>query len=154
MRTKKELEGVTLLGKRDTLYPNTYNPDVLEAFPNKFPDNDYLVTLNCPEFTTLCPKTGQPDFGHIIIRYIPDKLLVESKSLKLYLFSFRENGDFHEDVTNIICRDLNKLMSPKYIEVQGNFNPRGGISIIPFVNFATEEYKEYAKARKLAAVQL
>ena len=154
MRTKEELKGVNLLGKREsTPYPNTYNPEILEAFVNKFPDNEYLVTLDCPEFTTLCPKTGQPDFGHIIIRYIPNDRLVESKSLKLYLFSFRENGDFHEDVTNIICRDLVKLMQPKYLEVQGLFNPRGGISIIPFVNYADADHQDFADARKLAAMQ-
>lgn len=154
MRTKEELKGVSLLGKRErTPYPNTYNPDILEAFINKFPDNEYLVKLDCPEFTTLCPKTGQPDFGHIIIRYIPDKLLVESKSLKLYLFSFRENGDFHEDVTNIICRDLVKLMQPKYLEVEGIFNPRGGISIIPFANYSDSDHQEFAAARKLAIMQ-
>lgn len=154
MRTKEELKGVNLLGKREnTPYPNTYNPDILEAFINKFPDNEYLVKLDCPEFTTLCPKTGQPDFGHIIIRYIPDKLLVESKSLKLYLFSFRENGDFHEDVTNIICRDLVKLMQPKYLEVEGIFNPRGGISIIPFANYSDSDHQEFAAARKLAIMQ-
>ncbi len=154
MRTKEELKGVNLLGKREnTPYPNTYNPAILEAFVNKFPDNEYLVTLDCPEFTTLCPKTGQPDFGHIIIRYIPNNLLVESKSLKLYLFSFRENGDFHEDVTNIICRDLVQLMHPKYLEVLGLFNPRGGISIIPFVNYADAKHQEFATERKLASMQ-
>lgn len=154
MRTKEELKGVNLLGKREnTPYPNTYNPTILEAFINKFPDNEYLVKLDCPEFTTLCPKTGQPDFGHIIIRYIPDKLLVESKSLKLYLFSFRENGDFHEDVTNIICRDLVKLMQPKYLEVEGIFNPRGGISIVPFANYSDSDHQEFAAARKLAIMQ-
>lgn len=95
-----------------------------------------MVTFTCPEFTSLCPKTGQPDFAEIIINYIPDKKMVESKSLKLYLFSFRNHGDFHEDCTNIIMKDLIKLMDPKYIEVKGNFLPRGGISILPFANYA------------------
>ena len=135
-RNKKELEGVSLLGNQNTHYQYDYDPSVLETFINKHQDNDYMVTFTCPEFTSLCPKTGQPDFAEIIINYIPDKRMVESKSLKLYLFSFRNHGDFHEDCTNIIMKDLIKLMDPKYIEVKGNFLPRGGISILPFANYA------------------
>ena len=135
-RNKKELEGVSLLGNQNTHYKYDYDPSVLETFINKHQDNDYMVTFTCPEFTSLCPKTGQPDFAEIIINYIPDKRMVESKSLKLYLFSFRNHGDFHEDCTNIIMKDLIKLMDPKYIEVKGNFLPRGGISILPFANYA------------------
>lgn len=135
-RNKKELEGVSLLGNQNTHYKYNYDPSVLETFINKHQDNDYMVTFTCPEFTSLCPKTGQPDFAEIIINYIPDKRMVESKSLKLYLFSFRNHGDFHEDCTNIIMKDLIKLMDPKYIEVKGNFLPRGGISILPFANYA------------------
>ena len=135
-RNKKELEGVSLLGNQNTHYQYDYDPSVLETFINKHQDNDYMATFTCPEFTSLCPKTGQPDFAEIIINYIPDKRMVESKSLKLYLFSFRNHGDFHEDCTNIIMKDLIKLMDPKYIEVKGNFLPRGGISILPFANYA------------------
>ena len=135
-RSKEETQGVTLLGNQGTKYPDNYAPEVLETFINKHQDNDYMVTFTCPEFTSLCPKTGQPDFAEIIINYIPDKRMVESKSLKLYLFSFRNHGDFHEDCTNIIMKDLIKLMDPKYIEVKGNFLPRGGISILPFANYA------------------
>ena len=135
-RNKKELEGVSLLGNQNTHYQYDYDPSVLETFINKHQDNDYMVTFTCPEFTSLCPKTGQPDFAEIIINYIPDKRMVESKSLKLYLFSFRNHGDFHEDCTNIIMKDLIKLMDPKYIEVKGNFLPRGGISILSFANYA------------------
>ena len=135
-RNKKELEGVSLLGNQNTHYQYDYDPSVLETFINKHQDNDYMVTFTCPEFTSLCPKTGQPDFAEIIINYIPDKRMVESKSLKLYLFSFRNHGDFHEDCTNIIMKDLIKLMDPKYIEIKGNFLPRGGISILPFANYA------------------
>lgn len=135
-RNKKELEGVSLLGNQNTHYKYDYDPSVLETFINKHQDNDYMVTFTCPEFTSLCPKTGQPDFAEIIINYIPDKKMVESKSLKLYLFSFRNHGDFHEDCTNIIMKDLINLMDPKYIEVKGNFLPRGGISILPFANYA------------------
>lgn len=140
MRTKKELQGVTLLGNQHVKYSDNYNPSVLETFPNKHPENEYLVTFDCPEFTTLCPKTGQPDFGHIYISYIPRERMVESKSLKLYLFSFRNHGDFHEDCVNIIMKDLVKLMDPKYLEVTGYFMPRGGISIYPFANYADNEH--------------
>ena len=116
---------------RETEYLSTYSPEVLETFENKHQSNDYWVQFNCPEFTSLCPITGQPDFAEIKIMYIPEKRMVESKSLKLYLFSFRNNGDFHEDCVNIIMKDLVKLMDPKYIEVIGLFTPRGGISIYP-----------------------
>ena len=135
MRSDSELAGVTLLGEGKTQYPTNYTPEILEKFPNKHVDNDYMVTFNCPEFTSLCPKTGQPDFAEIKINYIPDSFLVESKSLKLYLFSFRNHGDFHEDCVNIILKDLVKLLEPKYLEVEGIFTPRGGISIYPFANY-------------------
>ena len=95
-RNTKEIEGCTLLGAAGVEYPTDYAPQMLETFPNKHPENEYLVTFTCPEFTSLGPKTGQPDFGRIIINYIPGKEMVESKSLKLYLFSFRNHGDFHE----------------------------------------------------------
>ena len=112
-----------------------YSPEVLETFDNLHPENDYWVRFNCPEFTTICPITGQPDFAEIRICYVPDVKMVESKSLKLYLFSFRNHGDFHEDCVNTIMKDLVKLMDPKYIEVTGLFTPRGGISIWPFANY-------------------
>ena len=110
----REKENLTLLGNQHTEYCMDYDPSVLEAFQNKHPGNDYFVKFNCPEFTSLCPITGQPDFATIIISYVPDERLVESKSLKLYLFSFRNHGDFHEDCMNIIMKDLIKLMDPKY----------------------------------------
>lgn len=127
--------GVTLLGNQHTRYPTDYDPSVLETFENKHPGNDYFVKFNCPEFTSLCPITGQPDFATIYISYVPDVRMVESKSLKLYLFSFRNHGDFHEDCMNIIMKDLIALMDPKYIEVWGKFTPRGGISIDPYCNY-------------------
>lgn len=148
MRTEKELEGVTLLGDQHTTYPTDYDPSLLETFENKHPENEYVVTLDCPEFTTLCPKTGQPDFGHIIISYIPGRRMVESKSLKLYLFSFRNHGDFHEDCVNIIMKDLWKLMDPKYIEVKGLFMPRGGISINPFANKGDSDHQDLCLRRR------
>ena len=146
---EEELSGVTLLGEKNTKYKVKYDPTVLETFNNKHKDNDYMVTFKCPEFTTLCPKTGQPDFATIYINYIPNIKMVESKSLKLYLFSFRNHGDFHEDCVNVIMKDLIKLLEPKYIEVKGNFYPRGGISILPFASFgqAGTEYEQIAKKR-------
>ena len=148
MRSDKELEGVTLLGNQGTVYHDNYNPSVLETFENKHPENEYVVTFDCPEFTTLCPKTGQPDFGHIYISYIPRQRMVESKSLKLYLFSFRNHGDFHEDCVNIIMKDLTALMDPRYIEVRGEFMPRGGISIHPFANYGDAEHSDLAARRR------
>lgn len=147
MRNKEDLSGVTLLGNTGVKYPTEYSPDILETFPNKHPENEYLVTFDCPEFTSLCPKTGQPDFARIVIRYIPRINMVESKSLKLYLFSFRNHGDFHEDCVNIIMNDLWNLMGPKYIEVYGIFTPRGGISIWPFANRGDADHQELASRR-------
>lgn len=139
---------LTLLGKK-TEYKQIYTPNLLEVFPNKHLENDYWVRFNCPEFTSVCPITGQPDFATIFIDYIPDIKMIESKSLKLYLFSFRNHGAFHEDCINIIMKDLTALMSPKYIEVTGLFTPRGGISIIPYCNYGklNTEYEQLAKTR-------
>ena len=150
-RTSEEMQDLTLLGNKKTVYKSDYAPEVLETFPNKHPQNDYLVTFNCPEFTTLCPLTGQPDFAKLVINYIPNIKMVERKSLKLYLFSFRNHGDFHEDVVNIIKNDLVKLMEPRYLEVIGIFTPRGGISIYPFANYADEDHQDIARQRMLAA---
>lgn len=141
MRTDLEKEGISLLGNQHTKYPSEYDPSVLETFINKHQENDYFVKFNCPEFTGLCPITGQPDFATIYISYVPDVKMVESKSLKLYLFSFRNNGDFHEDCVNKIMNDLIKLMDPKYIEVWGKFTPRGGISIDPYCNYGKKGTK-------------
>lgn len=141
-------EGLKALGTK-TAYRMDYAPEVLETFENKHPGNDYWVQFNCPEFTSLCPITGQPDFAEIRISYIPGERMVESKSLKLYLFSFRNHGDFHEDCVNIIMKDLIRLMSPKYIEVTGYFTPRGGISIYPYANYGQPgtKYEKMAEHR-------
>ena len=143
-------EGLELLGKK-TEYKEDYAPEVLETFSNKHLQRDYWVRFVCPEFTALCPITGQPDFATIYIDYIPDERMVESKSLKLYLFSFRSHGAFHEDCVNIIMDDLIKLMNPKYIEVTGDFSPRGGISIVPFCNYGRPgtQYETIARERLL-----
>ena len=144
-------EQLSLLGNK-TIYRQDYAPEVLEAFDNKHQENDYWVRFNCPEFTSLCPITGQPDFAEIRISYIPDIKMVESKSLKLYLFSFRNHGAFHEDCVNIIMKDLIKLMNPKYIEVTGVFTPRGGISIYPYANYGrpNTKYEEIALQRLMS----
>ena len=149
MTTRKE-EGLKALG-RETSYNQDYAPEVLEAFENKHTDNDYWVRFNCPEFTAVCPITGQPDFAEIRISYIPGLRMVESKSLKLYLFSFRNHGAFHEDCVNIIMKDLIALMDPKYIEVTGFFLPRGGISIHPYANWGRPGTKYEALAEKRLA---
>ena len=147
MRTSEELAGVTLLGNK-TDYIKNYDKKLLERFINKFANVNYFVRLNCPEFSSLCPKTGQPDFARILVNYVPDKWLVESKSLKLYLFSFRADGDFHEDIVNTIKNDLIALLEPRYLEVIGKFNPRGGISITPFAIFSTTNFEELVRQRQ------
>ena len=134
------MDDLKSLGK-SSAYEFSYSPEVLETFENRHQENDYWVKFNCPEFTSLCPITGQPDFAAIYISYIPDVKMVESKSLKLYLFSFRNHGGFHEDCVNIIMKDLIKLMEPRYIEVWGKFTPRGGISIDPYCNYGKPETK-------------
>ena len=149
-RSDNELTGVSLLGNQKVKYPTDYAPEMLESFKNKHPENEYLVTFHCPEFTSLCPKTGQPDFGTIIINYIPRVEMVESKSLKLYLFSFRNHGDFHEDCVNIIMKDLVRLLDPRYIEVIGEFMPRGGISIFPYANYGDADHQDMVRERLLA----
>lgn len=102
----------------------------LDSFQNPRPGRDYEIRFDCPEFTCLCPKTGQPDFATIRIRYTPDRLCVELKSLKLYLWSFRDQGAFHEDVTNQILDDLVRLIEPKRMVVEGDFLVRGGIHTV------------------------
>jgi 7-cyano-7-deazaguanine reductase len=118
-----DLDGLTLLGRRAVPCKK------LEAFPNHHPGRRYTVTLRTSEFTCLCPATGQPDFAAITIAYIPDRLILESKSLKLYLWSFRNEGVFHEHVVNTICDDIVAALAPHWIEVTGAFGARGGIDI-------------------------
>lgn len=147
----RENENLTLLGQKNVAYSMDYNPKVLETFVNKHPQRDYFVKFNCPEFTSLCPITSQPDFAALYISYVPDVKMVESKSLKLYLFSFRNHGAFHEDCINIIMEDLIALMDPKYIEVWGKFLPRGGLSIDPYCNYGKPgtKWEEMANRRLL-----
>ena len=131
----------------ETNYVYNYTPEVLEAIDNKNFERDYFVKLVSDEFTCVCPITHQPDYATIIINYIPNKKLVESKSLKLYLTSFRNYGTFHEDVVNTIASDLIKLLNPRYLEVIGDFSVRGGIAIKPYVNFGTGKFEQLARQR-------
>lgn len=146
---REDLQNLGLGDK--TVYPTEYDPSVLESFENRHQQRDYFVKFNCPEFTSLCPITNQPDFATIYLQYIPDVRMVESKSLKLYLFSFRNSGEFHEDCVNSILNDLISLMDPRYIEVWGKFTPRGGISIDPYANYGKPgtKWEEFAAQRLL-----
>jgi 7-cyano-7-deazaguanine reductase len=120
---KNDLSGLTLLGKA------TKPLRKLETFPNHNDERDYVITLQTEEFTCVCPKTGQPDFAKIKIQYIPDKKILESKSLKLYLWSFRNKGVFHEHVTNIMLDDLVAALQPRWCKISAEFAVRGGIGI-------------------------
>lgn len=111
--------------------------DLFEVFENQYPDRDYTITHIAPEFTSLCPKTGQPDFGRITIEYVPDKLCVELKSLKIYLNSYRSDGIFYESVTNKILDDLIEVCKPRFMKITAEFNVRGGIRSV-----VTAEYKK------------
>jgi 7-cyano-7-deazaguanine reductase len=125
---ERDTNKLTQLGKKAKI-PRTPQKAVLETFQNAHQGTDYVVRLSAPEFTTLCPITGQPDFASIVIDYVPSDRLVESKSLKLFLGSFRNYGAFHEDCTVYIHDRLKEIMSPKFIRVTGIWNARGGIAI-------------------------
>jgi len=123
------MDDLTLLGASRTPVPASPDEAKLETFANSHPGRDYVIRFDCPEFTALCPLTGQPDFGHITLEYVADARCVESKSLKIYLFSFRNHGSFHEEVTNRILDDLVAACAPRRAKVTGDFRPRGGIAI-------------------------
>ena len=127
-RRRRE-KGLTLLQRSITPVPTSPDEARLEAFRNVYPDRDYWVTFDCPEFTSVCPITGQPDFGRIAIKYVPNKLCLESKSLKLYLHAFRNCGTFHEEVVNRVLDDIVRAIRPRRAIVTGEFNARGGIAI-------------------------
>jgi len=116
--------------------PAPHDKSVLETFPNPHAEQEYEIHFECPEFTCMCPRTGQPDFATIHIRYVPGRLCVELKSLKLYLWSFRNVGAFHEKVTNDIAQDLFTLLQPRRLEVVGAFRVRGGITTTVTVRLA------------------
>jgi len=123
MTDRSDLEGLTVLGAG--AQPSKH----LETFPNHHPDRDYVVRLETDEFTCVCPATGQPDFATIMVEYVPDQRILESKSFKLYLWSFRNEGVFHEHVTNTILDDLVGALQPRWCRVRGAFGVRGGIRI-------------------------
>lgn len=129
MSDKERLNDLTLLSKNEKNYFDSPEDAPLEVFDNLYAGRDYKITFNCPEFTALCPVTGQPDFGKITITYIADKKCVESKSLKMYLFAFRNHNSFHEEVVNRILEDIVAVCDPREITVFGEFMPRGGISL-------------------------
>lgn len=125
----EEGQNLKSLGNQNTQYAVQYNPGVLEVFENRYPENDYMITLSSSEVTALCPKTAQPDFYSVAVEYVPDKLCIESKGFKLYLFSFRNHGAFIETMTNMIADDLFKVAQPRCLKVTNTMNPRGGIPI-------------------------
>ncbi len=124
LTAKSDLRNLTLLGKEKSAPGRT-----LEAFPNRHPERDYTVTLLSEEFTCVCPLTGQPDFAKVKIQYVPDALILESKSLKLYLHSFRNEGTFHEHVVNVILDDIVRVLAPRWCKITADFAVRGGIGI-------------------------
>lgn len=128
-QTSAATDDLALLGAAETRYPNDPSQAHLETFANSHPERNYWITFDCPEFTALCPVTGQPDFGHITIRYVADQRCIESKALKLYLFSYRNHGAFHEAVVNRILDDIVTACAPRKACVTGVFRPRGGIAI-------------------------
>ena len=130
------------LGHKKTKLPTKPSIKILETFNNQHKNSLYLVPLVCNEFTSICPITGQPDFAKFEIVYVPRVKMVESKSLKLYLFSFRNHGAFHEDVTNRIFNDLWKLMDPKFMRIFGDFSVRGGIAIKPLLQKFAADVKQ------------
>ena len=128
-KSAARFEKLTLLSASERRYPKSPDEARLEVFDNVYADRDYEIEFDCPEFTSLCPVTGQPDFGHIVLRYIPDKSCIESKSLKLFLFSFRNENTFHEEAVNRILDAVVAACSPRHAVVEGRFRPRGGIAI-------------------------
>ena len=129
--TDEAYHNLDQLGKQADL-PNTPEEAQLEAVPNPHADTDYLVRFSCPEFTSICPVTGQPDFAHLVIDYAPGDSLVESKSLKLFMGSFRNHGAFHEDCTVLIAKRICEAINPKWLRIGGYWYPRGGIPIDVF----------------------
>jgi len=139
--SEKVYKSLTLLKSSRARIPSSPDDARLESFPNKYPNREYNIEFDCPEFTSLCPVTGQPDFARIKIIYIPDEKCLESKSLKLYLCSFRNTGMFHEEITNRILDDLVAACEPRWARVIGMMNPRGGIAISVTAEYCRRGYK-------------
>jgi 7-cyano-7-deazaguanine reductase len=134
-RSDQDFQDLTLLKRAETTYPETPDEARLETFVNRYPDRDYWITFSCPEFTARCPVTNQPDFGRITIKYIPDERCIESKALKLYLYSFRNYNTFHEESVNRILDDVVRACQPRECILEGDFNARGGIAIHVLVHY-------------------
>ena len=154
---EQDLSGVTLLGNQHTKYLTEYDPSVLECFQLKYDpvqDNEQIINLDFFEWVGKCPKTGQPDLGSFHISYIPgpQRLAVETKSFKLYMYSFQRHGDFHETVTHMIMQDLINLLHPAYISVYGDFNSRGGCCILPLCIYADEAHQDLKRAMQIQAM--
>ena len=152
---KDDLSGVTLLGNQSTQYKFDYDPSLLERFKMHFDliqVDEQIVNLDCFEFASRCKKTNQPDYGAVYISYIPGKegWMVESKSLKLYLFSYQEHQDFHETCCHMIMKDLVKLLNPAFLSVYMDFHSRGGISILPYSIYADEDHQDLKKAMQIS----
>jgi len=135
---KDDVTSLTHLGRSGTTYPDRVDSGLLETFANRFPGREYQVTFETEEFTSLCPMTGQPDFGRITITYVPGGQCIESKSLKLYLYSYRSEPSFMETLTNRILDDLVQACKPRRMVVTGDFRPRGGIAIVVEASFEAE----------------
>lgn len=152
---KQDLSGVTLLGDQNTKYRFEYDPTILERFKRHYDplqNDEQIVNLDCFEFASRCKKTNQPDYGTVYISYIPgpDGWMVESKSLKLYLFSYQCHQDFHETCCHMIMNDLVELLNPAYLSVYMDFNSRGGIAILPCSIYADEQHQDLKKAMQLS----
>ena len=128
-KSRERFAELTLLKASERNYPASPDQARLETFQNLYADRDYIIEFDCPEYTSLCPVTGQPDFGHLTIRYVPDNLCIESKSLKLFLYSFRNTNTFHEESVNTVLDAVVGACRPRAAEVVGRFRPRGGIAI-------------------------
>ncbi len=135
----KKYAGLTLLGNSEVAFPKSPEHAKLETFPNANGSRDYWIRIHCPEFTSLCPVTGQPDFAEISIDYIPDERCVETKSLKLYLSSYRNVHSFNEQVVNRILDDLVRVCAPRKMKIEGKFVPRGGLSLTVVAEHPTEK---------------
>lgn len=148
-RSGDETSGLRLLGAGSMPPVTAPGAALLEAFPNRYPDRPYMVSIAFPEFTSLCPVTGQPDFGVIGVDYVPDRLCVESKSFKLYMFAYRNHQSFMETITNAVLDDLKTAIAPAWCRVRGLFAPRGGTRLHVFA----EEFKPSLSAEKDEAVR-
>lgn len=137
---RDDFKDLTVLRRGESRYPDKPEKARLESFANKYPSRDYVVEFDCPEFTSMCPVTGQPDFARIKITYVPDRKCIESKSLKMYLFSFRNVGMFHEEIVNKVLEDLVEACKPRWARVRGAMNPRGGISIDVTAEYCKPDY--------------